>query len=113
MGGGCARVLRGASWNNDNPDNLRSSNRNNDHPGNRNNNYGFRVVWVGASARKVLSRNGRKMGEVRRGETPCAASAKKPPNRPIHAPLGEKTRRGPWPVGACAESHGLHFRHRS
>ena len=48
------RVLRGASFNNDNPDNLLSSNRNNNSPDNRNDNIGFRVVvGVGASSRKV------------------------------------------------------------
>jgi hypothetical protein len=41
-------VLRGGSWINNDPANLRAANRNNNHPGNRNNNYGFRVVvWVG------------------------------------------------------------------
>jgi hypothetical protein len=44
-----ARVLRGASWNNDNRDNLLSSNRNNNTPDNRNNNIGFRVVVGGSS----------------------------------------------------------------
>jgi formylglycine-generating enzyme required for sulfatase activity len=37
-------VLRGASWNNNNPDNLRVENRNTNHPSNRNNNNGFRVL---------------------------------------------------------------------
>jgi len=37
-------VLRGGSWNNNNPDNLRVSYRNNNHPDNRNNNVGFRGV---------------------------------------------------------------------
>jgi hypothetical protein len=36
------RVVRGGSWNN-NPDNLRSSNRNRNNTDNRNNNLGFRV----------------------------------------------------------------------
>jgi RNA-directed DNA polymerase len=48
-----SRVLRGASWNNNNPDNLLSSNRNNNTPDNRNNNIGFRVVLVGLSSRKA------------------------------------------------------------
>ncbi|MEK7674438.1 MAG: SUMF1/EgtB/PvdO family nonheme iron enzyme [Verrucomicrobiota bacterium] len=39
-------VLRGGSWINNDPANLRAANRNNDHPGNRNNNGGFRVVVV-------------------------------------------------------------------
>ena len=85
-------MLRGGSFNND-PDNLHCSNRNNDHPDNCNNNVGFRVVCMGASARKVLARNARWMGEMRRGKLSCAASAKKPPNRPLHAPREEKTRR--------------------
>ena len=37
-------MLRGASWINNDRDNLLSSNRNNDHPGNRNDNNGFRCV---------------------------------------------------------------------
>ena len=43
------RVLRGGSWNNNDPRNLLSSNRNNDHPGNRNDNNGFRVVLSSSS----------------------------------------------------------------
>jgi len=39
-----SRVLRGGSWNNNDPDNLLSSYRNNNHPDNRNNNIGFRCV---------------------------------------------------------------------
>jgi hypothetical protein len=45
------RVLRGASWNNNDRGNLLSSNRNHNEPANRNNNNGFRCV-VGVSARK-------------------------------------------------------------
>jgi hypothetical protein len=45
-------VLRGASWNNNDRNNLLSSNRNHNIPGNRNNNNGFRCV-VGVSARKA------------------------------------------------------------
>jgi len=36
-------VVRGGSWNN-NPQNLRVSNRNNNSPANRNNNVGFRCA---------------------------------------------------------------------
>ena len=43
---GLTGVLRGGSWINNDPANLRAANRNNDHPGNRNNNGGFRVVVV-------------------------------------------------------------------
>jgi formylglycine-generating enzyme required for sulfatase activity len=53
-GGGCARVLRGGSWNNDDPRNLSPSNRNNNHPDNRDNNVGFRVVWLGVSAERKV-----------------------------------------------------------
>ena len=43
---GSSRVLRGASWNNNNRDNLRVENRNTNDPSNRNNNNGFRVLLV-------------------------------------------------------------------
>lgn len=49
--GNSARVLRGASWRNADPANLRCSYRGNPHPGHRVNYIGFRVVCVGASAR--------------------------------------------------------------
>ncbi len=42
-----ARGLRGASWNNDDADNLLSSYRNNNTADNRNNNIGFRCVLAG------------------------------------------------------------------
>ncbi|MBW2737428.1 MAG: SUMF1/EgtB/PvdO family nonheme iron enzyme [Deltaproteobacteria bacterium] len=42
---GSNRVLRGGSWNN-NGQNCRSANRNNNSPDNRNNNIGFRLVFV-------------------------------------------------------------------
>ena len=41
---GSSRVLRGASWDYNNPDNLRVENRNTNDPSNRNNNIGFRVL---------------------------------------------------------------------
>jgi len=44
-GDSSARVLRGGSWNN-NGQNCRSANRNNNSPDNRNNNIGFRLVFV-------------------------------------------------------------------
>ena len=47
------RVLRGASWNNNDRGNLLSSNRNHNTSGNRNNNNGFRVVMAGVSAPKT------------------------------------------------------------
>ena len=36
--------MRGGSWNNQDPENLRAAYRNNDHPDNRNNNVGFRIA---------------------------------------------------------------------
>jgi hypothetical protein len=77
-------VLRGASWNNNNRDNLLSSNRNNDTPDNRNNNYGFRVVLVGGSAPRRHQRQ--TTGEMPGGRRACPAGAKTSPNRSAHAP---------------------------
>ncbi|MGH7831965.1 MAG: SUMF1/EgtB/PvdO family nonheme iron enzyme [Candidatus Binatia bacterium] len=37
-------MLRGGSWNNNNPDNLRAAYRNNNQPENRNNNIGLRFA---------------------------------------------------------------------
>jgi hypothetical protein len=46
-------VLRGASWNNNEPENLLSSYRNYNSPDNRKDNNGFRcVLVVGGSARR-------------------------------------------------------------
>jgi hypothetical protein len=87
-------VLRGASWNNNNPDNLLSSNRNNNDPTNRNNNIGFRVV-VGVGERKgayVI-----RYGVMRRGKDLRRLGRRSVPPNPVIAPLpwqgGEKTRR--------------------
>ena len=49
------RVLRGGSWNNNNRDNVLSSNRNNNDPDNRNENIGFRAVVEAGSGRKVVN----------------------------------------------------------
>jgi len=66
-------VLRGGSWNNNDPDNLLAAYRNNNTPDNRDNNVGFRCVLVDASVRKVSSGN----GEVRHGQAVCAVRAKR------------------------------------
>ncbi|MCA9741174.1 MAG: SUMF1/EgtB/PvdO family nonheme iron enzyme [Deferribacteres bacterium] len=42
---GTNRVIRGGSWNND-AQNCRPANRNGDNPDNRDNNLGFRLVFV-------------------------------------------------------------------
>ena len=39
-----SRVVRGGSWNNNNPTNVRAAFRNNNGPTNRNNNVGFRCL---------------------------------------------------------------------
>ena len=49
---GSNRVLRGGSWNN-NAQNCRSAYRNNNTPDNRNNNVGFRLVFVPQLKRKA------------------------------------------------------------
>ena len=98
-------MLRGGSFNHD-PDNLRCSNRNNNHPDNRNNNIGFRVVCVDASARKVLARTARWMGAMRRGKLSCAAGAKKPPKPPAPRPMRGKDAAAAVAGKLPAESHG-------
>ncbi|MCX6381282.1 MAG: SUMF1/EgtB/PvdO family nonheme iron enzyme [Armatimonadetes bacterium] len=50
------RVLRGGSWNNNNPDYFRCANRNRNNPDNRNNNRGFRVVFRGVLRRRYGER---------------------------------------------------------
>ncbi|MCB9298707.1 MAG: SUMF1/EgtB/PvdO family nonheme iron enzyme [Lewinellaceae bacterium] len=50
---GANRVYRGGSWNN-NADNCRCAYRNNWQPQNRNNNLGFRLVWVSPSAHGIV-----------------------------------------------------------
>jgi len=55
-------VNRGGSWNN-NPRNVRASNRNNDTPDNRNSNIGLRVaVRPDGGTRRVYGRGGRPTG---------------------------------------------------
>jgi hypothetical protein len=49
LNGNKAETLRGGSWNN-NPRNVRVSNRNRNEPGNRNNNIGFRCVGDAGNA---------------------------------------------------------------
>ncbi|MCC6647513.1 MAG: SUMF1/EgtB/PvdO family nonheme iron enzyme [Polyangiaceae bacterium] len=56
--GQTARVNRGGSWNNDNPDNLRGANRNRREPSNRNDNLGFRC----ASGERQLAGGSRPVG---------------------------------------------------
>jgi hypothetical protein len=60
-----ARVLRGASWINNDESNTRSSNRNNNEPMNRNNNIGFRcvLVVVGGKAYQPNNRRDRRPGQ--------------------------------------------------
>ncbi len=83
------RVLRGGSWNNNNPTNLLSSNRNNNTPTNRNDNNGFRCVLVVGSGGKAFS-----LGEF----CPIAGWAHGLPGQrdPVQVLYGHLTRR-PWP----------------
>ena len=56
--GDCGRrVLRGGSWNN-NPRNLRVSNRNSNEPSNRNNNNGVRCAWDAGRRENAAARAG-------------------------------------------------------
>jgi hypothetical protein len=68
-----ARVLRGGSWNNDNPENFRAANRNNNHPDNRNDNNGFRCAGVGVGGFSPKAGN---IGEMHGGAPlPCQSQA--------------------------------------
>lgn len=73
-----ARVLRGGSWNNDNPENFRCANRNNNNPDNRNNNNGFRgasALSAGVPGSKEAGRvQGRVQAESRLRPTATAAA---------------------------------------
>jgi hypothetical protein len=83
---GGRRGLRGASFNNNDRDNLASSNRNTNDD--RNNNIGFRVVVSVGSALKVPGF----AGEIWSGSNACSVRAKRPPNRPHCAPVTGKRR---------------------
>ena len=78
--GSSARVLRGGSWNNDNPDNLRASYRNRNDPTNRNNNIGLRCgrssQWFG-QAQDIFGLQGRR-GTARDQITPLLVPAWRP-----------------------------------
>ena len=69
------RVIRGGSWNN-NPDNLRTSNRNRNTTDNRNNNLGFRLVQSTCTA---SGRSGAGLFKDSSGET---AGVHEPASRP-------------------------------
>ena len=109
-------VLRGGSWGNNDPRNLRCSNRNNDASDNRNDNVGFRCVVVGVGGvRKVPGRRqpptarygvgNSSAPSVPRGHLTCT---------PTPRGRGENTRRravagnGCHPDSVC-ESHGPLF----
>ncbi|MBN1481414.1 hypothetical protein EH223_03515 [candidate division KSB1 bacterium] len=49
-------VVRGGSWNNNNPDNFRCANRNRNNPNNRNNNLGFRLARSAQSSSTINKR---------------------------------------------------------
>ena len=96
-GRGLTGGLRGGSWGNNNPDNLRAANRNHNEPGNRNHNVGFRLVGVGESRKAEQTENRRDAGWGTALSGQCQEAQ---PNPGGHAPRdrGENTRHPPWPV---------------
>jgi hypothetical protein len=70
--------------------NLSCSYRNNNPADNRNDNIGFRCVWVGGSVRKVFGGS----GEMRRGKASCASGAKRNHLTLASAPHAGKRRGG-------------------
>jgi hypothetical protein len=77
-------VLRGGSWINNDPANLRAANRNHNDPGNRNDNIGFRVVVVGGAFRKAATLQD--SARCRMGNAPVRPEPRSQPNLPEHAP---------------------------
>ena len=69
-----SRVLRGGSWNNDNPDNFRCANRNNNHPDNRNHNNGFRLARTVECQSPVLYGVQERVVRVQTGSRPTRQS---------------------------------------
>jgi hypothetical protein len=65
------RVLRGGSWNNNNPDNLRSANRNRNQPTNSNNNVGLPSFQHASSPEPAGSRSCRVCTGRRVGRAPA------------------------------------------
>ena len=65
-----SRVLRGGSWNNDNPDNFRCANRNDNDPDNRNHNNGFRVSSTIPCQSPDLYGGQERVGRVQTGSRP-------------------------------------------
>ena len=101
-----ARVLRGGSWNNNEPANLLSSYRNNNTPDNRNNNNGFRVVLsddeFSRSRYRVMARfrwAGRRGGPVPRSRLTGLSTPRRSRGQDAVAAVDSR----PW-VGA--ELHG-------
>lgn len=95
-------MVRGASWNNNNPENLLSSNRNNNNPDNRNDNNGFRCVLVGESSRKA-AKNRR---DVRRHFFLPRQLPRGQPNPRPRAPRGKDKVAAVAGKPSLAESHG-------
>ncbi len=88
-------MLRGGSWGNDDPENLRCATRNDNDPRNSNDNIGFRVVCVRVSASGGRPPSMGRVGAMPRGNRSCTARAKRSPNRPDHA-LVEGERHGAY-----------------
>ena len=105
-----ARVVRGGSWNNDNPDNFRAANRNNNHPDNRNDNNGFRCVGDGAGG---CSPKAGTLGEMRGGYL-LPRQSQEASLTAVPAPVGQSGKDAARAVGgnlpAAGESHGPQLR---
>jgi hypothetical protein len=103
-----ARVLRGGSWNNDNPDNFLASNRNNNNPDNRNDNNGFRCAGGGMGDASPKAEQSSAM----RGGTPLPCPSQEDTSlTAVPAPVGPTGKDAARAVAANAEtlrpeSHG-------
>src|SRR5207245_9754847 len=92
---GWATVLRGGSWNN-NPINLRTTNRNNNTPDNRNNNIGFRCASESPNLGAMPSLHGGRHDRGKphaRSRLATAASRRDLPRRPVSKPEPNAGRR--------------------
>ena len=89
------RVLRGASWNNNERVNLRSSYRNNDEPMKRNDNNGFRCVVAVAGGKAPSGANNRR--DVVPGQKPLTTRAKREPKPGGFTTDKTDTCTGTWP----------------
>lgn len=86
--GGGAVVLRGGSWNNNNPDNFRGARRNRNNPDNRNNNRGFRAASTPTNGVIHVAPQGAAAG-IRVETVPRSVLARGPGSAPEPRPVVE------------------------